>query len=81
MNVSWRCRARQALEDMATEAYRRHRITGIQLRRLLGISSRDELDGFLKEREVWLEYSLEDFRREGLVTGPLVARRRIDSAA
>jgi len=32
--------ARQALEDMAVEAYRAHRVTGSQLRRLLGIPSR-----------------------------------------
>jgi hypothetical protein len=29
--------ARQALEDMAVEAYRAHRLSGSQLRRLLGI--------------------------------------------
>ena len=68
--------ARRALEDMAVEAYRAHRLTGAQLRRLLGISSRYELDGFLKERGVWLEYTVEDFRREGEITAPLMARRR-----
>ena len=66
---------RQALEDMAVEAYRAHRVTGAQLRRLLGIPSRDELDRFLKERGVWLEYTLDDFRREGEITAPLLARR------
>jgi hypothetical protein len=68
--------ARQALEDMAVEAYRAHRLTGAQLRRLLGIPSRYELDGFLKERGVWLEYTVEDFRREGEMTAPLMARRQ-----
>jgi hypothetical protein len=66
--------SRQALEDMALEAYRAHRLTGAQLRRLLGIPSRYELDGFLKERGVWLEYTLEDFRREGEITAPLLAQ-------
>ena len=67
--------SRQALEDMAVEAYRGHRLTGAQLRRVLGISSRYELDAFLKKRAVWLEYTLEDFRREGEITTPLLAQR------
>src|SRR5215471_7528816 len=66
--------SRQALEDIAVEAYRAHRVTGAQLRRVLGISSRYELDAFLKKRGVWLEYTLEDFRREG-ETAPWLARR------
>ena len=63
--------ARQALEDMAVEAYRAHRLTGSQLRRLLGIPSRDDLDAFLKRRGVWLEYTVDDFRREGEITALL----------
>lgn len=66
---------RVALQAMAVEAYRTHHLTAIQLRRLLDISSRDELDAFLKERGVWLEYSLEDFRREGEITSSLSAER------
>jgi predicted HTH domain antitoxin len=73
--------ARKALEDMAVEAYRAHRLTAAQLRRLLGISSRYELDGFLKERGVWLEYTVEDFQREGEITDPLLARRRQEIGA
>lgn len=57
--------ARTALEALAVEAYRDHRLTGYQLRQLLGIPSRYELDGFLKKHQVWLEYSLADFEREG----------------
>jgi len=71
--------ARQALEDMTVEAYRAHRLTGSQVRRLLGIPSRHELDGFLKRRGVWLEYTLEDFRREGEITAPLLAERSEES--
>lgn len=66
--------SRQALEDMAVEAYRSHRLTGSQLRHLLGIPSRYELDAFLKKRGVWLEYTLEDFRREGETTALLLGR-------
>jgi Uncharacterised protein family (UPF0175) len=46
---------------MAVEAYRAHHLTGSQFRRLLGSVSRYELDAFLKERGVWLEYTLKDF--------------------
>jgi hypothetical protein len=56
--------ARVALEAMAIEAYREHRLTGYQVRELLGLSSLDELDGFLKKHRVWLDYSIEDFDRE-----------------
>ena len=55
---------RAALEAIALEAYRQRRITGYQLRTLLGIESRYELDGFLKGREIWLNYTAEDLERE-----------------
>jgi hypothetical protein len=56
--------ARAALDAMAIEAYLEHRLTGYQVRELLGFSSLDELDGFLKKLRVWLDYSIEDFDRE-----------------
>ena len=56
--------ARTVLEDAAVEAYRMHRLSGAQLRRLLGLASRYELDGILKARRVWLEYTLEDLKRD-----------------
>lgn len=52
--------SRAALEAIALEAYRERRITTAQLRRVLGFSSRHELDGFLKKHEVWLEYTWRD---------------------
>jgi muconolactone delta-isomerase len=55
--------ARAALEALALEAYRQRRITGYQLRTLLGISSRYELDGFLKQHEVF-DYTVDDFDRD-----------------
>ena len=54
---------RAALEAIALEAYRQRRITGYQLRRLLGIESHYELDGFLKEHEVY-DYTVEDFEHD-----------------
>ena len=52
--------ARTALEALALEAYRQRRITAYQLRTLLDIPSRYELDGFLKQHEVY-DYTIEDF--------------------
>ena len=51
--------ARVALEAIGLEAYRQRRITAFQLRLLLGIESRYELDGFLKEHAVY-DYTVED---------------------
>jgi len=70
--------SRAALELMLLEAYREHRLTTAQLRRLLGFESRYELDGFLKQREVWLDYTIEDLDREAEATQPLIARRQME---
>ena len=55
---------RAALEALATEAYRERKISHSQLRRLLGFETRMEVDGFLKERGVELEYTAEDLQRD-----------------
>jgi Uncharacterised protein family (UPF0175) len=56
--------SRSVLEAIALEAYRERKLSTVQLRRLLGFESRYELDGFLKCREVWLEYGPEDLARD-----------------
>jgi predicted HTH domain antitoxin len=56
--------SRAALEALATEAYRERKISHSQLRRLLGFETRMEVDGFLKERGVELEYTVEDLERD-----------------
>lgn len=55
--------ARAALEDMAVEAYRARRLTEHQLASILGLD-RYALDGFLKSRQVWLEYTMDDLKEE-----------------
>jgi hypothetical protein len=55
--------ARLALEALGIEAYRQGRISGFQLRTLLGINSRHELDGFLKEHQVF-DYTPDDFEKD-----------------
>jgi hypothetical protein len=56
--------SRRALEALALEEFRCARLTKPQLRRLLGFSTRDALDGFLKAHGVFEPYSLDDFARE-----------------
>jgi hypothetical protein len=68
--------SRAALEALAIDAYRMNRITGLQLRTLLNIHSRYELDGFLKHHGVPLEYTIEDFEREGNTSVRLWQRRQ-----
>lgn len=55
---------RRALEGFALAEYQAGRLTGSELRQLLGISTRYELDGFLKARGVFEEYTLQDLEQE-----------------
>jgi len=55
---------RAAFEAIALEAYRERKLSTAQLRRLLGFETRYELDGFLKQHEVWLDYSWQDLEQD-----------------
>jgi Uncharacterised protein family (UPF0175) len=55
--------SRTALEAMALEAYRERRITAYQLRTVLGIPSRFELDRLLKAHRIE-SYTAEDFEND-----------------
>jgi len=55
---------RRALEGFGLEEYKAGRITKAELRRLLGLETRYELDGFLKAHDVWMNYTIDDLRRE-----------------
>ena len=70
--------SRSALEAMAIDAYRRERLTSHQLCQLLEIPSRDDLDRFLKHHGVPLEYTFEDFEREGTTSARLWEKRQHD---
>ncbi len=72
--------ARAALEALALEAYRQRRITGYQLRTLLGIPSRYELDGFLKQHEVY-DYTIEDFDQDLATIRELNEKRKAERSA
>ena len=55
---------RRALEGFALAEYQAGRLCGSELRQLLGISTRYELDGFLKAHGVFEEYTLADLEQE-----------------
>lgn len=56
--------SRAVLELAVVEAYREGRISEPQLMVVLGIETRDELDGFLKARDVWSEYSIQELEAD-----------------
>jgi hypothetical protein len=55
--------SRRALESFALEEFRAGRINEPQLGEMLGLA-RIQIDGFLKSRGVYEEYTLEDFEQE-----------------
>jgi Uncharacterised protein family (UPF0175) len=55
---------RRALEGFAVVEYQAGRLTAFELRQLLDIPTRYDLDGFLKARGVFEDYTLEDLERE-----------------
>ena len=65
LEAKWKDLSRAALEAMAIEGCRTGALTGYQVRRMLGFQTHYELDGFLKQHNVWENaYSLEDFQKD-----------------
>ena len=60
----WEDLPRAALESLALEGYRAGALTLAQVRRLLGFGSLAEVDGFLKQHGVYLEYTLDELDRD-----------------
>jgi len=56
--------SRRALEALVAEEFRQGHLTKLDLRRLLGFETGDQIDTFLRAHEVWIEYGLEDLERE-----------------
>lgn len=56
--------ARAALEALAAEGVRSGKLTPFQARTLLGIQSRNEMDGLLKAHGVFLDLTLEDVQKD-----------------
>ena len=55
--------SRRALEAFALDENRNSRLSENALRRMLGLT-RYELDGFLKAHGVWIDFSVDDVRRD-----------------
>ncbi len=55
---------RQALEALAIRAYQAGDLTAYELRQMLGIETRHELDGFLKARNVYEPVTLADVQHD-----------------
>jgi hypothetical protein len=70
---------RAVMEAIGLEAYRQGRLSGYQLRLLLGIPSRYELEGFLKEHEVY-DYTVEDLEKD-LANLSSRQKTRVDKSA
>ena len=56
--------SRRALEALVAEEYRQGHLTKPDLRRVLGFETSDQIDGFLKAHQVWIDYTLQDLERE-----------------
>jgi predicted HTH domain antitoxin len=62
LNSKWANLPRGVLESLALEAYRSGTLTTAQLRRLLGFETPMEVDAFLKQAGIYLDYGLQDLR-------------------
>jgi hypothetical protein len=56
--------SRRALEALALQEYKSGHLGKADLLRLLGFTTRYELDGFLKAHAVWTDYTIEGSRHE-----------------
>ncbi|MGZ5436312.1 MAG: UPF0175 family protein [Pyrinomonadaceae bacterium] len=64
LHTKWADLPRAALESLALEAYRSGALTKMQMRRLLGFQTPMELDGFLKQAGIYLDYDVEDLKQD-----------------
>lgn len=56
--------SRMALESLLSDAYRQQKISHAQLGRLLGLDTSMDIDAFLKDRGIELEYTAQDLQRD-----------------
>jgi len=64
LHTKWQDLPRAALESLALEAYRSGTLTKMQLRKLLGFETPMELDGFLKQAGIFLDYDINDLAQD-----------------
>ena len=56
--------SRAALEALALEEYRAHKLSTSQLRRLLGYRTKVQVHAFLKQHAVYLHYTEADLKHD-----------------
>jgi hypothetical protein len=56
--------SRTALEAVAIEGYRSEKLGRGQVQRMLGFTTPMQVDAFLKEHDVYLNYSMEDLEED-----------------
>lgn len=66
LEAKWGSLERKLLEILAIEAYRDGSISAGKVRELLGMSTRLEVDAFLKEKGVYLHYDEADLEADRL---------------
>ena len=69
--------SRAALEALGVDAYRQHRIAKVELQELLEIESFYEMETFLKQHKVPLEYSIADFEADAETSRRLREKRHL----
>ena len=67
--------SRRLLEMAALEGFKSGQLTSAQLQQMLGFESRFDVDGFLKERGVFFDYSSEELAHEEETSQRLFATR------
>ena len=64
LEAEWGDVSQHALESLALEAYRSGVITEAEVGRMLNLSSRLEIDAFLKKTQAYLDYTEADLERD-----------------
>ncbi len=64
LEAKWGDVSQRALESLTLEAYRSGVITGAEVGRMLNLSSRLEVDEFLKKAGAYLDYTEADLERD-----------------
>lgn len=65
---------RKILEATALEGYRSNRLSQAQVRRILGFATDMQVDAFLKEHDVPLNYTIEDLEQDRRTLEKLLAK-------
>jgi hypothetical protein len=64
LREKWGDLSQHTIEALAAEGYRTRALSGAQLPRLLGLDTRLEVDAFLKQHGVYLNYPEAEFEKD-----------------